>query len=98
MAPPESAKLQLVATVRGRVQGVGFRYFVLWEAQRLGLRGYVRNQLGGRGVEVVAEGGRADLNALVARLRIGPPVARVDAVEKSWLAAQGGFPDFRIRA
>ena len=71
---------------------------MLWEAQRLGLRGYVRNQFGSRSVEVVAEGRRDDLQALIGRLRTGPPAARVDSVETSWLAAGSEFPDFRVRA
>ena len=56
----------------GRVQGVGFRYFVLDEAARLDLHGFTRNLSDGRSVEVVAEGRRTNLEALLARLRARP--------------------------
>jgi acylphosphatase len=68
--------------VRGLVQGVGFRYFALRQAQALGLRGWVRNLPDGS-VEVVAEGPDADLDVLEARLREGPVSSHVRAVERS---------------
>jgi len=74
---------RLHAVVRGRVQGVGFRYFVMREARALGLSGWVRNQHDGS-VEVEAEGRRDPLDALVERLRRGPPGARVAGVEEAW--------------
>jgi acylphosphatase len=67
--------------VRGRVQGVGYRYFVLRQANALGLSGYARNQTDGS-VEVVVEGKAADLGELEARLREGPAFATVDEVER----------------
>jgi acylphosphatase len=66
--------------VSGRVQGVGFRYFVLREARALGVAGWVRNLADGR-VEVLAAGDDAVLQALEGRLWQGPPHARVGAVE-----------------
>ena len=68
--------------VRGRVQGVGFRWFVLQEAERLGLGGVVRNLRDGS-VEVLGEGGPEAMAELERTLRRGPRLARVDAVEKS---------------
>lgn len=65
--------------VSGRVQGVGFRYFVLREAQALGLTGWVRNLATGE-VEVMALGDEASLSTLEGRLWQGPPRARVAAV------------------
>jgi acylphosphatase len=62
--------------VNGRVQGVGFRWFVLTEARRRGLRGWVRNNRDGS-VELEAEGPAADMAALRARASAGPPAARV---------------------
>jgi len=53
---PDQRPASLHATVRGRVQGVGFREFVLTRARALGLTGAARNLLDGRSVEVVAEG------------------------------------------
>lgn len=66
--------------ISGRVQGVGFRWFVRAEAQDLGLAGWVRNLRDGR-VEVFIEGREAALEALCAQLRRGPPGARVEAVD-----------------
>ena len=68
--------------VSGRVQGVGFRWFVEREAATLGITGWVRNRDDGR-VEVMATGTREQLSALDARLRQGPRAARVDDVAVS---------------
>ncbi|HWS98556.1 MAG TPA: acylphosphatase [Candidatus Methylomirabilis sp.] len=68
--------------VSGRVQGVGFRWFVEREAAMLGIGGWVRNREDGR-VEVMATGTREQLSALHVRLREGPRAARVDEVEVS---------------
>lgn len=68
--------------VEGRVQGVGYRYFVRREAERLGLVGYARNLPDGR-VEVVAEGDPADLARLESALSVGPRQAEVRDV-LSW--------------
>ena len=68
--------------VRGRVQGVGFRWFVLQEAERLCLCGVVRNLRDGS-VEVLAEGGPDALAELERALQLGPRSARVEGVEKS---------------
>lgn len=78
--------------VSGRVQGVGFRYFVYREAQRLGLSGHVRNLGDGR-VEVVASGRESDLNRLEALLWRGPVMAHVTMVEVEEAEAppQDGF-------
>jgi len=65
--------------VSGRVQGVGFRWFVLAEARRLGLQGWVRNNPDGT-VELEAAGAASLLAALSARIRQGPPAARVEHV------------------
>src|SRR5579859_4889002 len=68
--------------VRGRVQGVGFRWFVEREAHILGIAGWVRNNSDGT-VEVLAQGTRDQLAGLHSRLREGPRAARVDSVEVS---------------
>jgi acylphosphatase len=78
---------RLHVVVRGRVQGVGFRYFVLRRARALGLTGWVRNRRDGA-VEVQGEGDRAALEELLERLRQGPPGAIVADVEATW--SQGG--------
>lgn len=68
--------------VRGRVQGVGFRWFVEREAHILGVAGWVRNNANG-GVEVFAQGTRDQLLGLRSRLHQGPRAARVDVVDES---------------
>jgi acylphosphatase len=81
--------------VTGRVQGVGFRYFVLRQAQRLGLAGWVRNLPDG-GVEAFVEGQPAELKQIEALLRQGPALARVENIESSD-AAPSRATDFVIR-
>jgi len=68
--------------VRGRVQGVGFRWFVWKTAERLGLGGLARNLPDGS-VEVVAEGPGPALEQLAQALQRGPPLAQVERVERS---------------
>lgn len=68
--------------VAGRVQGVSFRAGTREQALRLGLRGHARNLSDGR-VEVVAAGEPAAIDALAAWLRRGPPLARVEAVDRA---------------
>ena len=89
---------RLHATVRGRVQGVGFRFFVVRAGRRLGLRGQVRNLPDGRRVEVIAQGPRPALDALVLQLRAGPPLASVESVNLLWTTPAGDLPAFAIRA
>jgi len=86
---------RLHAIVRGRVQGVGFRYFVADEARELKLCGTVRNLMDGN-VEVVAEGERAVLEALLARCREGPPMSMVRDVDVTWEEATGKLDGFRV--
>jgi acylphosphatase len=71
--------------IQGRVQGVGFRWFIQREASELDLRGWVRNTEEGD-VEVVAAGDPADLDELRASLRRGPRGARVDRLVEHPLA------------
>ncbi|HEY1679850.1 MAG TPA: acylphosphatase [Candidatus Sulfotelmatobacter sp.] len=82
--------------VRGRVQGVGFRWFVEREAHILGISGWVRNNHDGS-VEVLAQGSRDQVSGLHSRLRDGPRAARVDAVEVSEAAPAAGLSSFRIQ-
>jgi acylphosphatase len=74
VAKPEAGSFH--AFVRGRVQGVGFRYSAVREARRVGVRGMVRNCEDGS-VEVVAEGPEGSLAEFLAWLRRGPPGAHV---------------------
>ena len=70
--------------IKGRVQGVGFRWFVHREASELDLRGWVRNTEEGD-VEVVASGNATDLAELRAILRRGPRGSRVDHLIEHYL-------------
>ncbi len=81
--------------VRGRVQGVGFRWFVEREAHILAISGWVRNNHDGS-VEVHAQGTRDQLSGLHSRLREGPRAARVDAVEVVEANPVVGLSLFRI--
>jgi len=81
--------------VRGRVQGVGFRWFVEREAHTLGIAGWVRNNADGS-VEVLAMGTRDQLAGLRSRLQQGPRAARVDNVEESESRPVAGVKTFRI--
>ena len=77
--------------VRGRVQGVGFRWFVLRQAEQLGIHGWART-LDDGGVEVVADATSELLEKLEVSLRRGPSGARVDGVEKTDLSHQIDIP------
>jgi acylphosphatase len=70
--------------IQGRVQGVGFRWYVHREASELDLRGWVRNTEEGE-VEVVASGAAAELAELRASLRRGPRGSRVDRLVEHYL-------------
>jgi acylphosphatase len=82
--------------VRGRVQGVGFRWFVEREAHILQVAGWVRNNPDGT-VEVMAQGTRDQLAGLRSRLLEGPRAARVDDVEVSDTEPEHGLFSFQIR-
>ena len=86
---------RLHAFVSGRVQGVGFRYFVRSAAQQLSLVGWVRNLRDGR-VELVAEGEHTTLADFLAIVRRGPSGAKVTEVIEEWSEGSGEFDAFRI--
>ena len=80
--------------IHGRVQGVGFRYHFMEQAQGLGVTGWVRNRRGGS-VEAMIEGSPEAVEALLTWARLGPPAARVERVEVN--AAEGAFAGFELR-
>ena len=80
--------------ISGRVQGVGFRYSLAEEAERLRVNGWVRNRRDGT-VEAVVDGDPEAVRALVAWARRGPPSARVTGVEIS--ETEGPFARFEMR-
>lgn len=83
--------------VRGRVQGVGFRAYVMDAAERLGLTGWVRN-VGWDTVETVAEGERAALQAFLESVRSGPRMARVQECRLEEETPTGEFSRFEMRS
>lgn len=88
---------RLHARVTGRVQGVGFRYYVMTSAAEIGLTGWVRNRWDGS-VEVMAEGNREKLDLLVQALQRGSRSSMVEKVQTDWLEASGEFSGFSARA
>jgi acylphosphatase len=83
--------------VRGRVQGVGFRWFVVRAARdELGLDGWVRNRDDGA-VEIEVEGARQTLEDFVAAVRRGPPAAQVTGIETRWSEGNPQYRGFEVR-
>jgi len=89
--------IRMRAVIEGRVQGVGFRAFVIQKAQDLEVHGWVRNRWDGS-VEVLAEGERATLERLLGDLRQGPRSAFVTDVNVEWEPATGEFYAFSVRS
>lgn len=96
MTQKGDGKVRRRVAVRGRVQGVGFRYSTRMVARRLGLRGWVRNVADGS-VELVAEGPAEDVNALIAWCREGPPAARVRSVDVEDEPNEGDLDPFGVQ-
>ncbi len=87
---------EMNAFVLGRVQGVGFRYFAVQKAKKLGLTGFVRNVPGGR-VEIVAQGSKENLELLVKILEEGPCLGHVEEVKVDWCKETKKFEEFSIQ-
>ena len=86
----------MTARITGRVQGVGYRWWVRRQAEALGLTGWVMNANEERAVEIVAEGTPESLDELERRLWAGPDGARVDEVTSRRGPASGEFDGFGI--
>lgn len=84
------------AVVRGRVQGVGFRFATVEEARRRGVTGWVRNLPAGR-VEVLAQGSESAVESLVAWLAAGPRLASVMDVEVAPVDPDPDLVSFQVR-
>ncbi|HLZ59735.1 MAG TPA: acylphosphatase [Ktedonosporobacter sp.] len=87
---------ELHAYIYGRVQGVGFRYFVVQKAHELALRGYARNHSDGS-VEVLVQGPRPALEHLLLHLRRGPSAAHVRDVRVTWGKVTEPMSGFHVR-
>lgn len=88
--------IRLTAWVRGRVQGVGFRWWARARALELGLDGWAANLSDGR-VEIVAEGPRESCERLLELLRTGDTPGRVDGIVERWSDAKGSLAGFAER-
>jgi len=82
--------------VTGRVQGVGFRAFVLQSGPFFGITGWVRN-VGYEAVETVAEGPREVLERFIQVVKTGPRASRVDEARMEWEMPTGEFEGFEVR-
>lgn len=87
---------RVTARITGRVQGVGYRWWVRRQAEALQVTGWVMNADEERAVELVAEGSSASLDELERRLWIGPDGARVEGVTSRRGPASGEFDRFGI--
>ena len=88
-------KARLHAFVQGIVQGVGFRFFIYQTGLNLQLYGWVRNRINGN-VEILAEGPREKLDALLREIRKGPQMAQIVKVDVEWYKSQNNLPPFTI--
>ncbi len=95
MNSTEAKRERLYAVVEGRVQGVGFRYYVRENANALELTGWVRNRWD-ESVEFLAEGERNKLERLLAFAQRGPKAAFVSEIKYEWQTATGEFTAFRV--
>lgn len=82
--------------VNGLVQGVGFRYFVYSESEKLGLKGFVKNLYTGE-VLTVVEGDRYLIEELFAKIKVGPDHAAVKHAHIEWDNSKNEFTHFEIR-
>ena len=88
-------KKELSAIVSGRVQGVGFRYFIYTKAKNLNVFGWVKNRPDGK-VEALIEGEEVDLEKMLFELRQGPSGSRVDECEFVWKPYTQSFTSFNL--
>ncbi len=88
---------KITASIYGRVQGVGYRYYVVNAVSNNRIGGYVKNMPDGS-VLVVAEGAKKQLEILIEELKLGPTASRVDKCCVQWQPYEGSFDDFQVRA
>ncbi len=90
-------KERLHFKIYGRVQGVGFRYYIYLKAREIEIRGWVKNTSGGT-VEGEVEGDRETLENFLEWAKRGPGWAKVERVEEKWEEAKNDFKDFKIKS
>ncbi len=79
--------------ITGRVQGVGFRYYVEYKARQFKINGWVRNRHDGS-VEAMIQGAAEDIEAMIVRLHRGPPKAAVSDITVK--DGEGSYADFQV--
>jgi acylphosphatase len=87
--------VQYEINISGRVQGVGFRYYVYKRAIELNLKGWVKNTYSG--VKIMVKGEITDIDTFTDYLRIGPPLARITGVNRVKMPQLEEFEGFTIR-
>ena len=85
----------LSISITGKVQGVGFRYFVRQQASDQKLTGWVKNNMDGS-VEILATGPADKLEAFISQIKKGPQGSRIDNFFFSWIRTQNKVKDFKI--
>ena len=88
-------KLTVYIVIKGKVQGVSFRYFTLNQAQELNIVGWVRNKSNGT-VEAVAQGDKINLELFIKKLKQGSSLSRVDDVILNWEHQEKDYENFAI--
>ncbi len=94
MGKNENTRAEIIAY--GLVQGVGFRYYVLRNAEKLGLKGFVKNLYSGE-VLTVVEGSRAIIEDLFNKIKVGPSHASVNNCTIEWQDSKNEFTRFEIK-
>lgn len=82
--------------VNGLVQGVGYRYFVVREAQKLSLKGFTQNLFTGE-VLTVVEGEKVIVEEMIMKLKVGPMHAAVKSCKVDWQEPKNEFTDFEVK-
>lgn len=83
-------------TIQGLVQGVGYRFFVVQQAQQHDIKGYVCNLPNGC-VQVVAEGSKGLLRDFIEQLKVGPVSAHVTGADVQWDEQEDGYTTFDVK-
>ena len=88
---------RLSVRINGRVQGVGYRYFVQRKAQEKSLTGWVKNRADGT-VEIEAIGPKISLEEFLNYVRVGPPAANVAKADVNWFDDEPAYKGFDVRS
>ena len=94
-SPQIERKLAVHIVIKGKVQGVSFRYFTLKQARELAITGWVQNKPNGN-VEAFAHGDKTNLELFIKKLQQGSSFSRVDNVIHNWKLAENNYSDFSI--